>query len=257
MADLEQKVALVTGSTKGIGRAIASAFAAQGARAIVHGRDPAEVARVREEIGAFAGVAGDLATAEGCRQVIAELPDGAEVEILVNNAGIFSVQDFFTLEDEDWLRYYQTNVLSAIRLCRALMPGMLERGRGRIINVASEAGLRPLPTMIHYSMTKTDLISLSRGLAELTKGSAVTVNSLLPGPTWTAGVEAYFEGLAAQENKPVQAVIDNYFREHEPSSLIQRFVTAEEVAEAAVFLAGNGAANGSALRVEGGIIRAL
>ena len=149
MADLEQKVALVTGSTKGIGRAIASAFTAQGARAIVHGRDPAEVARVREEIGAFAGVAGDLATAEGCGQVIAELPEAAEVEILVNNAGIFSVQDFFTLEDEDWLRYYQTNVLSAIRLCRALMPGMLERGRGRIINVASEAGLRPLPTMIH------------------------------------------------------------------------------------------------------------
>ncbi|MDJ0944951.1 MAG: SDR family oxidoreductase [Kiloniellales bacterium] len=257
MADLEGKRALVTGSTKGIGRAIAAAFVAQGARAVVHGRDPAEVEAVRAEIGADAGVAGDLATAEGCAQVIAALPAAGEVEILVNNAGIFSVQDFFEIEDEEWLRYYQTNVLSAIRLCRALMPGMLERGRGRIVNVASEAGLRPLPTMIHYSMTKTDLIALSRGLAELTRGSAVTVNSLLPGPTWTAGVESYFEGLAAQEGKPVQEVIDTYFRAHEPTSLIQRFVTAEEVAEAAVFLAANGAVNGSALRVEGGIVRAL
>ncbi len=257
MADLEQKIALVTGSTKGIGRAIAAALTAQGARAVVHGRDPAEVDAVRAEIGAYAGVAGDLATAEGCRQVVAELPTAGEVEILVNNAGIFSVQDFFEIEDEEWLRYYRTNVLSAIRLCRALMPGMLERGRGRIVNVASEAGLRPLPTMIHYSMTKTDLIALSRGLAELTRGSAVTVNSLLPGPTWTAGVESYFQGLAAQEGKPVQEVIDTYFRTHEPTSLIQRFVTAEEVAGAAVFLAANGAVNGSALRVEGGIVRAL
>ncbi len=257
MAGLEQKLALVTGSTKGIGRAIASAFAAQGARVIVHGRDAEQVRQTCEEVGAETGVAGDLATAEGCRQVVAQLPEAAELEILVNNAGIFSVQDFFTIEDEEWLRYYQTNVLSAVRLCRALMPAMLERGRGRIINVASEAGVRPLPSMIHYSMTKTDLIALSRGLAELTRGSAVTVNSLLPGPTWTAGVEAYFEGLAAQENQPVQEVIDAYFKDHEPNSLIQRFVTPEEVAEAAVFLAGNGAVNGSALRVEGGIIRAL
>ena len=176
---------------------------------------------------------------------------------MINNAGIFSVEDFFEIDDDEWLRYFQVNVLSAVRLCRALMPAMLERGWGRVINVASEAGIKPLPQMIHYSMTKTSLIGLSRGLAELTKGTPVTVNSLLPGPTWTGGVESYFEGLAKDENRPMDEIISNYFREHEPNSLIQRFVTAEEVADGAVFLAGNAAVNGSALRVEGGLIRAL
>jgi len=257
MSGLEQRVTLVTGSTKGIGNAIASAFIKQDARVIVHGRHPQQVQDAREQLGAYAGVSGDLGSAGGCEHVVEQLADLAGVEILINNAGIFSVQDFFTIEDEEWLRYYQINVLSAVRLCRALMPAMLEQGWGRIINVASEAGVKPLPQMIHYSVTKTALIGLARGLAELTKGTPVTVNSLLPGPTWTAGVEAYFDGLAREEKKPMRAVLDNYFREHEPTSLIQRFVTAEEVADAAVFVAGNGAVNGSALRVEGGIIRAL
>ena len=137
------------------------------------------------------------------------------------------------------------------------MPAMLERGEGCVINLASEAGFKPLPQMIHYSMTKTALISLSRGLAELTKGTGVRVNSLLPGPTWTAGVEDYMSGLAKEEGKPVDELIANYFRDHEPSSLIQRYVTVEEVADGAVFLARNGAVNGSALRVEGGILRTL
>ena len=257
MAGLEQKVTLVTGSTKGIGHAIASAFVEQGARVIVHGRDAEQVRHVSEELGAHAGVQGDLGTADGCNAVVAQLAGLAPVEILINNAGIFGVQDFFAIDDEEWLRYYQTNVLSAVRLCRALMPPMIEKGWGRLINVASEAGVKPLPQMIQYSMTKSALISLSRGLAELTKGTPVTVNSLLPGPTWTAGVEAYFQGLADKEKKPMQAVLGNYFRDHEPTSLIQRFVAVDEVAEAAVFIAGNGAVNGSALRVEGGIIRAL
>jgi len=257
MSGLEQRVTLVTGSTKGIGNAIASAFIKQDARVIVHGRHPQQVQDAREQLGAYAGVSGDLGSAGGCEHVVEQLADLAGVEILINNAGIFSVQDFFAIEDEEWLRYFQINVLSTARLCRALMPAMLEQGWGRIINVASEAGVKPLPQMIHYSVTKTALIGLARGLAELTKGTPVTVNSLLPGPTWTAGVEAYFDGLAREEKKPMRAVLDNYFREHEPTSLIQRFVTAEEVADAAVFVAGNGAVNGSALRVEGGIIRAL
>jgi NAD(P)-dependent dehydrogenase (short-subunit alcohol dehydrogenase family) len=137
------------------------------------------------------------------------------------------------------------------------MPNMLERKPGRIINVASEAGIKPLPQMIHYSTTKTVLIGLSRGLTELTKVTGVTVNSLLPDPTWTAGVEAYFAGLAKEEGKPVDLLMENYFREHEPTSLVQRFITIEEVANAAVFLATNSAVNGSALRVEGGIIRSI
>ena len=257
MTNLTQKVTLVTGSTKGIGHAIASAFIEQGARVVVHGRRSDEVRQICEELGAYAAVIGDLGTEAGCKEVLDQLARLDDVEILINNAGIFSVEDFFAIDDEEWLRYYQVNVLSAVRLCRALMPSMLEHGRGRVINVASEAGIKPLPQMIHYSVTKTSLIGLSRGLAELTKGTPVTVNSLLPGPTWTAGVESYFEGLAKEENKPMETLLENYFREHEPTSLIQRFVTAEEVADGAVFLATNGAVNGSALRVEGGIIRSL
>jgi len=176
---------------------------------------------------------------------------------LINNAGIFGVEDFFDIDDEEWLRYFQVNVMSVVRLCRAIMPSMLEHNYGRIINVSSEAAIKPLPQMIHYSMTKTSLVSLSRGMAELSKGSRVTVNSVLPGPTWTEGVEKYFDGLAAEEGKPPQELIDNYFAEHEPTSLLQRFVDVKEVAHAVVFLALNGAINGSAQRVEGGIVRSI
>lgn len=257
MTDVTDRVSLVTGSTKGIGKAIATALVAEGSRVVVHGREQAATRAVCAELGAYAAVNGDLATAEGAAQVLKQLAVIDDVEVLVNNAGIFSVEDFFAIDDDEWLRYHQTNVLSVVRLCRALLSGMLERGWGRVINLASEAGVKPLPQMIHYSVSKTSLIGLSRGLAELTKGTKVTVNSILPGPTWTEGVEQYFEGLAAEEGKPVQEVLEGYFREHEPNSLIQRFVTVDEVANAAVFVARNGAVNGSALRVEGGIIRAI
>ncbi len=257
MTDLTDHAVLVTGSTKGIGKEIARQFILAGARVIVHGRSPSDTAEVQEEIGAHGHVVGGLGSAEETHQVLDQLYDHGPIDVLVNNAGIFSVEDFFALPDDEWLRYLQINVMSAVRLCRALMPGMLARDRGRIICVASEAGIKPLPQMIHYSVTKTALISLARGLAELTKGTAVTVNSLLPGPTWTAGVEGYFEGLARQEDRPLKEVLDGYFEEHEPTSLIQRFIHVEEVGRAAVFLASNAAVNGSALRVEGGIIRSI
>lgn len=143
--------------------------------------------------------------------------------------------------------------MSMVRLCRALMPELLDRNRGAIINIASEAGIKPLPQMLHYSMTKTAVIALSRGLAELTKGTHVRVNCLLPGPTWTEGVAEYFDGLAVDEGRSVEDVLNGYFQEHEPTSLIQRFATTG----AAVFLAQNSAVNDSALRVEAGIIRSL
>jgi len=257
MSDLTNKLALVTGSTKGIGKAIAEALLDKNARVVVHGRNPAEVENVKASIGAFACVDGDLGSADGCNRVIDQLNRLGDVEILVNNAGIFGVEDFFNINDEEWLRYFQVNVMSMVRLCRALMPVMLERNCGRIINLASEAAIKPLPQMIHYSTTKTALVSLSRGMAELTKGTQVTVNSVLPGPTWTEGVEKYFEGLAAEEGKSSQVLIDNYFAEHEPGSLIQRFVDVKEVAHAVLFLAINGAVNGSAQRVEGGIVRSI
>lgn len=257
MPDLANKITLVTGSTKGIGKAIAEAFIDKNSRVIIHGRNRAETEKVKASIGAFACVDGDLGTAEGCDSVIEQLASLGQVEILVNNAGIFGVEDFFEIDDEEWLRYFQVNVMSTVRLCRAMMPSMLENDYGRIINVSSEAAIKPLPQMIHYSMTKTSIVSLSRGLAELTKGTRVTVNSVLPGPTWTEGVEKYFEGLAAEEGKPSQELIDNYFAEHEPTSLIQRFIDVREVAHAVLFLALNGAVNGSAQRAEGGIVRSI
>ena len=248
---------LITGSTKGIGAAIAGAFVDKQAQVVVHGRDREEAQAVKESIGACSSVYGDLGTAEGCGAVLEQLSKLGAVDILVNNAGIFGPEDFFRISDEEWLRYFQVNIMSSVRLCRALMPSMLDNNWGRIINVASEAAIKPLPQMIHYSMTKTALVSVARGLAELTKGSQVTVNSVLPGPTWTSGVEAYFDGLAVEEGKPAQELIENYFAEHEPTSLIQRFITVEEVAQATVFLAMNGAVNGSAQRVEGGIVRSI
>ena len=257
MNTLNDQSVFISGSSKGIGKAIATKFIEQDANVIVHSRSESGAIQARDEIKASAAVWGDLASAEGANQVLEQLDTFAPIEILINNAGIFSVEDFFKLEDEVWLQYYQTNVMSMVRLCRALMPGMLGRNSGAIINVASEAAIKPLPQMIHYSMTKTAILSISRGLAELTKGSSVRVNSLLPGPTWTDGVESYFDGLAQQEERPLQEVLDNYFEEHEPTSLIQRFATVEEVSDAALFLARNGAVNGSALRVEGGIIRSI
>ena len=257
MHSLKNSLSFVSGSTQGIGLAIARAFVKKGEQVVVHGRTEAKSLEAAESAGARAAVWGDLSSTEGANDVLAQLEQIGTVDILVNNAGIFSVEDFFKMPDEEWHRYYQTNVMSLVRLCRTLMPGMLERNRGCIINVSSEAAVKPLPQMIHYSMTKTAMLSISRGLAELTKGTAVRVNSLLPGPTWTGGVEDYFEGLAQQEGRPLEDVLSNYFQEHEPTSLIQRFAQVNEIADAAIFLAENGAVNGSSLRVEGGIIRAL
>ncbi len=257
MDNVKNTLTFVSGSTQGIGLAIARAFIDNGAQVVVHGRNEAKSCEAASELGASAAVWGDLSSTGGANDVLAQLERIGAVEILINNAGIFSVEDFFEMPDEEWHRYYQTNVMSMVRLCRALMPGMLERNRGCIVNVSSEAAIKPLPQMIHYSMTKTAMLSISRGLAELTKGSSVRVNSLLPGPTWTGGVEEYFRDLAKQEEQPLEDVLSNYFQAHEPTSLIQRFAQVDEVADAAIFLAKNSAVNGSSLRVEGGIIRAL
>ena len=257
MHSIKNSLTFVSGSTQGIGLAMARAFVKKGAQVVVHGRTEAKSREAAESAESRIAVWGDLSSTEGANDVLAQLEQIGTVDILVNNAGIFSVEDFFKMPDEEWHRYYQTNVMSLVRLCRTLMPGMLERNRGCIINVSSEAAVKPLPQMIHYSMTKTAMLSISRGLAELTKGTAVRVNSLLPGPTWTGGVEDYFEGLAQQEGRPLEDVLSNYFQEHEPTSLIQRFAQVDEIADAAIFLAENGAVNGSSLRVEGGIIRAL
>jgi NAD(P)-dependent dehydrogenase (short-subunit alcohol dehydrogenase family) len=255
---LKDKLVLVTGSGSGIGKATAKVYLQEGARLIVHGLTEDETVTCVNDLaplGDVTGYAADLAdTAQAA--ALAEFAQAqGQVDILVNNVGIFSVKPFEELTDEDWLHYFNINVLSAVRMSRIFLPAMLKRGQGAIINMASEAAVKPLPQMIHYSVTKTAMLGLTRGMAELTKGTKVRVNSILPGPTWTEGVGAYFDGLAAQKNEPLDSIIDNYFKSDEPSSLIQRFVQPDEVARMIVTISASTASNGAAHRIEGGIVR--
>ncbi|OYD08975.1 SDR family NAD(P)-dependent oxidoreductase [Paludifilum halophilum] len=257
----DQRV-LVTGSTKGIGKETARAFLKEGARVVISGRRPDTVDRVVEELaplGEVTGMAADLSTTEGADDLVRRVDEAGELDVLVNNAGFFEVKEFEEVTDEEWLSYFQANVMSAVRLSRHYLPRMLERNSGRILHIASEAGIKPLPQMIPYSVTKTALITLARGMAERTKGTRVTVNSILPGPTWTEGVESFIKQSAEAEGKDLDAFTADYFREMEPTSLIQRFATVEEVADTILFLSSpkTSAINGATQRVEGGIIRSI
>jgi len=261
---LQDKRVLVTGSTGGIGKKIAERYLAEGAIVYINGRNAARCRDIASELAARSGSTGsaltasaDLSDAAQSDALLTELEAQGGVDILINNTGIFEVKPFAEITDEEWMHYFNVNILSAVRLSRALLPTMLERDYGRIVNISSECAIKPLGQMVHYSVTKTALLSLSRALSELTKGKNVTVNSVLPGPTWTEGVENYFNTLAEEEGKPVDELTKNYFADHEPTSLLQRFVDASEVAAATVYLTSNRAMNGQGLRVEGGIIRAL
>ena len=251
---LEGKRALVTGSTKGIGKAIAAALAAEGAHVIVNGRSEGSTRAAAESLtGSVEGIPADLSSAEGCAQ-LAEA--AGAVDVLVNNFGIFAPQPFEEIEDATWLNFYEANVLSGVRLSRALLPGMRERGWGRILFVSSESAINIPGEMIHYGMTKTAQLSVSRGLAKHAAGSGVTVNAILPGPTWTEGVEDFVSSMAAQEGASVADMKAGFVAEHRPSSLIQRWATPEEVASLAAYLCSPLAAaiSGTAQRVEGGIV---
>jgi NAD(P)-dependent dehydrogenase (short-subunit alcohol dehydrogenase family) len=260
--DLSGKTAIVTGSSAGIGLAIAKGLAASGARVVVNGRDQDSVdkavAKLRAALPAakLEGVAADAGSAEGCASLAAALP-GAD--ILVNNAGIYELKDFFAIADADWQRVFEINVLSGIRLSRALMPGMLKRNWGRIVFISSESGIHIPPEMIHYGMTKTAQLAISRGLAELTAGTGVTVNAVLPGPTRTEGVEDLMETLAAKEGVSVDQMAARFVTQSRPTSLLQRLASPEEVANMVVYTCSKegSATNGAALRVEGGILRGV
>jgi len=247
--ELKGKRALITGSGSGIGKATAKALLQEGVQVVVHG--------LLSPLGTVTGIAGDLTNPEHASSVCQFALNGGDIDILVNNVGIFSVKEFTDLTDDDWLNFFNVNVLSAVRISRDVLPTMLKRGSGAIVNLASEAGVKPLPQMIHYSVTKTAMLGLTRGMAELTKGTEVRINSVLPGPTWTEGVKAYFDGLAKQKGEPLEDIIKNYFKIDEPTSLIQRFVQTDEVARTIVTVAANKAANGAAYRVEGGIVRSI
>jgi NAD(P)-dependent dehydrogenase (short-subunit alcohol dehydrogenase family) len=259
---MQGKRALVTGSTAGIGFAAALGLAREGAEVTVNGRDRARTDAAAERIrgqvpGArVSAVAADLSGAAGCAALIAALP---ELDLLVNNVGIFEPKAFAEIPDSDWLRFFETNVMSGVRLSRHYLPGMLERDWGRILFVSSESGVQIPAEMIHYGMTKTAQLAIARGLAETTAGTGVTVNSVLPGPTRSEGVATFVEQMARQRGIGFEEMEREFFETARPSSLLRRFATVEEVASMIVYLCGAGASatNGAALRVDGGVVRAI
>ncbi len=259
--DLSGKTALVTGSTTGIGHAIAAGLAAAGADVVINGRTKAKVDAAVAKLaqasgGKVSGIAADVSTAAGCKALTAALP---EVDILINNAGIFEPKGFFDIPDEDWSRFFEVNVMSGVRLSRAYMPGMLKRNWGRIVFISSESALNIPTEMIHYGTTKTAQLAISRGLAEMTRGTAVTVNSVLPGPTLSEGVEAFVKDLAKQNGQSVEEAAANFVKQHRPTSLLQRFASVEEIANMVVYVSSKEASvtNGAALRAEGGIVQTI
>jgi NAD(P)-dependent dehydrogenase (short-subunit alcohol dehydrogenase family) len=260
--DLTGKTALVTGSTSGIGHAIAKGLAAAGASVVVNGRTQAKVdtavtalAKVLPD-GMLRGIAADVSTAAGCNALAAALPD---VDILINNAGIFEPKDFFDIPDEDWTRFFEVNLMSGVRLSRAYLKGMLKRNWGRVVFISSESALNIPKEMIHYGVTKTAQLALSRGLAEMTRGTAVTVNSVLPGPTMSEGVETFVKDLAKQNGQSVEEAASQFVKQFRPTSLLQRFASVEEIANMVVYVSSKqaSATNGAALRAEGGIVQTI
>ncbi|HEY4417567.1 MAG TPA: SDR family oxidoreductase [Verrucomicrobiae bacterium] len=255
---LENKLALVTGSTKGIGLAIATSLAREGARVIVNGRSEKSLAEAATKIrttvpdARLESFAGDLVDAQVAAALVQQFPN---VEILVNSLGIFEPKPFEEIPDTDWQRFFEVNVLSGVRLSRAYFPGMKQRNWGRIVFISSESGLQIPSEMIHYGMTKAAQIAVARGLAELTTGTGVTVNSVLPGPTRSDGVDEFVSKLSG--GKPFAEFEKEFFGKIRPTSILKRFATTEEVANLVTYVCSplSSATNGSALRVDGGVIK--
>jgi NAD(P)-dependent dehydrogenase (short-subunit alcohol dehydrogenase family) len=259
---LQGRRAVVTGSTAGIGYGIAERLAREGAAVTINGRDAARVAaavqRLRAALPAaeVQGLAADLSTAEGC---VALANAVAAADILVNNLGIYEPGAFADTGDAVWQRFFDVNVMSGVRLSRVALPAMLARGWGRIVFVSSESGVNPPAEMVHYGMTKAAQISVARGIAEASVGTAVTCNTVLPGPTRTEGSSAFFDRLAVEQGVAPAEIERRYFAEDRPSSLIRRFITPDEVGATVAFLCSPLAAatNGAAVRVEGGVVRSM
>ncbi|WP_431052508.1 SDR family NAD(P)-dependent oxidoreductase [Roseateles sp. L2-2] len=256
---LEGKLALVSGSTAGIGYAIARTLAQEGARVIVNGRTQAAVDNAVERIrsdtdGAVEGYAGDLSRAEAAEEVVRLHPG---IEILVNNLGIFEPKAFEDIPDEDWMRFFDVNVLSGVRLARLVLPAMKRANWGRIVFISSESAVQIPTEMVHYGMSKTAQLAVSRGLAESVAGTGITVNSVLPGPTKSRGVGDFVQDMANADGKTFEQVEAEFFDKVRPTSLIKRFGTPQEVASLVAYVASPlaSATTGAALRVDGGVVK--
>jgi NAD(P)-dependent dehydrogenase (short-subunit alcohol dehydrogenase family) len=259
---LQGKTAVVSGSTAGIGFAIAAALAAEGASVIINGRTEARVSAALEQIrqrvpGAdLRGIAADLGTSAGVKALVKQVP---EADVLVNNLGIFEIKPFAEISDADWLRFFEVNVLSGVRLARHYLPGMLKKGWGRIIFISSESAQHIPAEMIHYGMTKTAQVAIARGIAESVAGTGVTVNSVLAGPTASEGVGRFLERMAKEQGVTPAQIEKQFFATVRPSSLLKRFEMPEEVAAVVAFVASTQAIaiNGAAVRAEGGVVRSI
>ena len=249
--DLSGRTAFISGSTQGIGRAIAAKLAGAGAAVTINGRDQAKVAAVAGELG-VSGIAADVGTAEGARTVLSKLP---AVDILINNLGIFAPTPVLEIDDETWQRFWDVNVMSAIRLTRGYLPAMVERGHGRVQFMASDSAVVIPEEMVHYGVTKTALLSVSRGFAKAVKGSGVTVNSVIAGPTHTEGVEDFVYSLVGSDLGWDEAQ-RQFVAEHRPNSLLGRLIEPDEIANLVAYLSSDlaSATTGGAVRVDGGYV---
>ena len=259
---LKDKTAFISGSTAGIGFAIAKKLLEEDVIVVINGRSQQGVDQAVQELKAItgksnvSGIAADFSKAEEVNHIIVQLP---EVDILVNNAGIFEPKPFVEIPDEDWFRFFEINVMSGVRLSRHYFPGMLKRNQGRIIFISSESAVLIPDEMIHYGVTKTAQVAVSRGLAELTKGTHVTVNTILPGPTRSRGIGDFIKDMAKSDGISAAEVEKNFFADLRPTSLIQRFASIDEIASLVVYIASPlaSATNGAALRADGGLIRSI
>jgi NAD(P)-dependent dehydrogenase (short-subunit alcohol dehydrogenase family) len=253
---LKGKTAIVTGGSAGIGLAITKALVAEGVTVTVPGRSKEKLEKALAGTSNVKAIVADPGTAEGADALIQQVPD---TDILINNLGIYEARAFAEITDAEWLKIFEVNVLSGVRLTRHYFPRMLDRNWGRIIFISSESGIMTPPEMIHYGVTKSSQLAISRGLAELTKGTAVTVNTIMPGPTRSEAIVEFLESMSSIKNPTPEQAEKEFFEKHRSSSLLQRLIESEEIASLVAFIASplSAATNGAALRAEGGLLRSI